>query len=149
VTDPVSAPTPAPAPAPAQAAAPAPAPYEPAAVAPPTKKRRNVLAIVAFVITIIAILVPFGFVVGGLVSSIPDQDPNIDPGWNVISAVIFFVYGIAFSGPVAILGLVLAVISLFLRNRKKVLAVVTTVLAAILSLVGIPFLPNLISIWFP
>lgn len=113
-------------------------------VATPQRNRLGIVALVLVLIAIAAPIVTFLVVVIGASASGAQGD---DVGWAVLGAW-FFSFGVASAaGPVALAGVVLAVIALLrpgLRKVQGVLALILGVVPAFLTL----FLPATIDTLF-
>jgi hypothetical protein len=110
-------------------------------VAPPPAPTRNRLGITALVLVLIAIIVPIVAGVVGIVAAATEGAQTPDSGgWAVLGGLVFAAIGFAILSPIAIIGVVLAIVSLTRHGRGKVPGVVAIVLGIIPSLTvfGLP-----------
>ena len=124
-----------PAPEPAAAAPYAPAyPSAPVSWVPPAPKKFNGLGLAALLIMVVAYLVPIGFLIAPIVAS-------SDKGWGVIGGFIFLFIGFVPAAAISLIGIVLAIISLTLKERGKVLGIVALIMGTPSVLAGLVLLP--------
>lgn len=102
--------------------------------------QRNRLGIAALVIVIIAIVLPIiAFVVFSVAASIEGAEGD-DLGYAILGGFFISAAVVAFVSPIAIAGVVLAVVALFRRGRRKVQAVLALVFGIVpaLTVLGLP-----------
>jgi hypothetical protein len=102
---------------------------------------RNPLAVAALILVILAIIAPIVFGIIATVSTAtgPTQDAST-AGWAGVAGVLFWLVGMCLASPIAIAGIVLAIIALRKPAARKVAAIVAIVVGAIpaLFVFGIP-----------
>ncbi|CAN5300618.1 hypothetical protein BH11ACT3_BH11ACT3_13980 [soil metagenome] len=136
MTAPIPADAPVPGAAPVAPVAPvatvAAAPVGYAPVAPPT---RNPLGVVALVIEIFVLVAPLaiGIVATVLAATTSVQTPD-STGWAVLAGLIFWPVAACFAAPIALVGVVLAIIALTRKGARKGPAVAALIIGAIPSL---------------
>ncbi|MBU1586339.1 MAG: hypothetical protein KKH51_00135 [Actinobacteria bacterium] len=103
--------------------------YAPAVeAAPPAVKRRNVPGIIGFIFVMLAYATPllagvFGFIVAS-------QDPTglfTDASWAWLSALFWAFIGVVIGGIIAAVGLILGIVSLFVKFAGRVLGILAIV----------------------
>jgi hypothetical protein len=99
----------------------------------PPLKRRNPVGIAAFVVGLSAFLSPAIAVLGGF--AIIGRAPMSD-GLDLFTVLLFGAIGAGIGCAIGLVALVPAIISLVLRDRKRLWGVLGLVLAAIAILVG-------------
>ena len=121
--------------------------YAPAPVAVPP--RRNGIGISALVVVLVAILLPGLLGVVGFVATVlgPQQTPDT-VGWGVLGGLVIAGLGLGIAGPVALIGVILAIVALVRRGFGKVAAIVALVLGAPLAVVGMLVLPTFVDQMF-
>ncbi len=103
---------------------------------------RNRLGVVAFVLVIIVLLVPIvTSIVTAIVGAVSGSTgAGVDgAGWSVLGGFILGAIALAVISPIAIVGVVLAIISLFRRRGRNGLGVWALVLGILPAIIG-PFL---------
>jgi hypothetical protein len=110
--------------------------------APIQKPARNRLGIAALVVVLVAIVAPIVVGIVGVVdaANAPMQNAS-SGGWAVLGGFAIALIGVCLIAPLAIIGVVLAIISLTRKDRGKVAGVVAIVLGILPSLAvfGIPY----------
>ncbi|MGE3191965.1 MAG: hypothetical protein AB7K08_00685 [Microbacteriaceae bacterium] len=102
--------------------------------------QRNRLGIAALVLVIVAIVLPIiAFVIVSVGASIEGAEGD-DLGYAILGGFIISAAVVAFVSPIAIAGVVLAVVALFRRGRRKVQAVLALVFGIVpaLTVLGLP-----------
>ncbi|ODU64692.1 MAG: hypothetical protein BGO97_12040 [Micrococcales bacterium 70-64] len=113
---------------------------------PAPAPRRNGLGISALVLVLAAIALPVILAIVGFVATAlgPQQTPDT-LGWGVLGGLVIAALGLGIAGPVALVGIVLAIIALVRKNRGKIAAILALVLGAPLALVGLFVLPTMLD----
>lgn len=113
---------------------------------PAPAPRRNGLGISALVVVLAAIALPIILAIVGFVATVlgPQQTPDT-AGWGVLGGLVIAALGLGIAGPVALVGIVLAIIALVRKNRGKIAAILALVLGAPLALVGLFVLPTMLD----
>ena len=133
-TVPAQQPVPAqPVPAELGQAAPAPAPRAPAPVQPAPPKRRNTVGRGAFIFGLLSFLSPAIGVIAGFV--IIGQVPNVD-GLNFFNVLFFGAIGAGVGCALALVPIVLGIISLAIKNAKRLWGILGLVLGILAVMVG-------------
>lgn len=109
------------------------------------RPRRNGLGLAALVVLIFGYLVPFGFFLAPVLAGAASSNNEL-LGWGFVGGFFFFFIGLVPGGILAFIALVLAIISLVLKNRSKVLGIVTICLSAPYVILGLLLLPTALSL---
>ncbi len=133
---------------------PAPAPATAPVVPTPTRAvparavpARNKLGIAALVLVLITVVLPIiGFIVFVIAASIEGAEGD-SFGYAIVGAIFFVPVASSLIAPVAILGIVLGIVSLFLKGRRKVQGVLAIILGIVPSLTAF-LLPTAIDTFF-
>jgi hypothetical protein len=113
-------------------------------VAPPPLRPRSRLGIAAFVLVLVAIAAPVVFGIVGAVTGLSDGGFGGDAsagGWAALGGLVLFGIGVAVVSPLAIAGTVLAIVSLFRRDRRRGFGIAALVLGVVPSVVGALLIP--------
>jgi hypothetical protein len=114
-------------------------PVTPYVPAPPLE--RNPLATVSLILVVVAVVAPLavGITATVLAATEGAQTPD-STGWAVLAGFVFWPVAACLASPIAIIGIVLAIIALRAPGRRKVAAIVAIVLGAVpaLFVFGIP-----------
>ena len=102
------------------------------------------LGIIALVVVLVAVLLPGILALVGFVATVtgPQQTPDT-VGWGVLGGLVIGGLGLGIAGPVALIGVVIAIVALLRRGFGKVAAIVALVLGAPLAAVGLLLLPTI------
>jgi hypothetical protein len=102
--------------------------------------QRNRLGIAALVLVLIAIALPILTFIVFTVAAIASGAQGDDIGYAILGGFFVAAAGVAIVAPLAIIGVVLAVIALTRRGLRKVQAVVALVLgiAPAIAVIGLP-----------
>jgi hypothetical protein len=116
---------------------PVPAPAAAPVVPTPT---RNRLGIAALILVLITIALPVVALIVGFIAALVEGAEGDDVGWSAIGAFIIAGAVSSLIAPVAILGIVLGIISLFRPGQRKVQGVLAIVLGIVpaLFILGLP-----------
>jgi hypothetical protein len=106
-------------------------------------RRRNRLGIAGSVLVLVAFVIPLIVLVVAiiLIASDPNPPTGDNIGWAGIGALLFMFIAAALAAPLAVIGGVLGIVSLFAKNRGKVFGVLAIVLGlpyGIIFSLGIP-----------
>ena len=113
---------------------------------PAAPKPRNPLGIAAFVVALVAVLTPGILFLVGLVGALLEGAQSPDEfGWGLLGGLVFAFLGFGLAGPIAIVGVVLAIIALTRRGLSKVSAVIALVRGTPLAILGLLALPAAIE----
>lgn len=101
---------------------------------------RNRLGIAALVLVLIAIALPILAFIVFTIASIASGAQGDDIGYAVLGAYFFSIAIITFVAPIAIIGVVLAIVALTRRGHRKLQAILAIVFGAIpaLAIFGLP-----------
>jgi hypothetical protein len=102
---------------------------------PPPVPARNGIGITALVLVLITIALPIICFVVVFIAALVEGAEGGDPGWAAVGAFFFTAVASAFIAPIAILGIVLGIISLFRRGRRKlqgILAIIFGIVPALM-----------------
>jgi hypothetical protein len=103
----------------------------------PTPRRRNTVGIGAFIFGLLAFLSPVIGVVGGF--ALIGEVPNLD-GYNIFNLLFFGAIGAGVGCAIALVPIVLGIVSLVIKNAKRLWGILGLVLGVLAVLVGwIPF----------
>jgi hypothetical protein len=104
---------------------------EPVAAPPP--RRRNIVGIAAFIFGLLAFLSPLIGIVGGfaLIGEVPNTD-----GYNFFNVLFFGAIGAGVGCAIALLPIVLGIISLVIKNAKRLWGILGLVLGVLAVLIG-------------
>ena len=129
--------------------APEPAAQAVYAPAPSGPTKFNRVGLVGLLLVILALLAPFGFLIGGIATIANDVNSAVgdNAGWAAIGAIAFMLFGAAVSAPVALVGAIVGIVSLFRRGHGKVLGIVAIVLGVPYGLIFLLLLPTAISLF--
>jgi hypothetical protein len=111
------------------------------AYAPAPAKPTNRLGVAALILVVVACFVPPIIMAVTTILAINDPNPSMDAGWALLGGFVFGAIGLGVAGPIAIVGVVLAIIALTRKNFGKVAAIVALVIGIPLGLVGLSILP--------
>jgi hypothetical protein len=121
---------------------------EPAAPAVAPTPARNRLGIAALVLVLITIALPIlGSIVFVIAASIEGAEGD-NLGYAILAAFFFIPVASAFIAPIAILGVLLGIISLFRRGQRKVQGILAIILGIYPSVL-IFLLPTAIDNFVP
>ena len=101
---------------------------------------RNRLGIAALIIVLIAIALPIiGFIVFTIGASIEGAEGD-DLGYAILGGFFLAFAGTAFVAPIAIVGVVLGVVSLFRQGQRKLQGILAIVFGALpaVAIFGLP-----------
>ena len=102
---------------------------------------RNKLGIAALILVLVAIVAPVVAGIVGIVAAATEGAQTPDSGgWAVLGGFVFAAIGVCILSPVAIVGVVLAVVSLTRHGQRKGLGVAALVLGILpaLAVFGLP-----------
>ena len=129
---------------------PATSPYAAAVSAPVAKKAHNKLGFAALIIVLVAAIVPpVAFIVAVIATLVdPNVPESMDLGWTILGA--FVISGLSFgvTGPIALVGVILGIVSLFRKGRSKAVGIVSIVIGTPLAVIGLSVLPLLTGDFF-
>jgi hypothetical protein len=115
--------------------------------APPVPAR-NGIGITALVLVLITIALPIiGFIVFVIAASVEGAEGD-DLGYAILGGFFFIPVASSFIAPIAILGIVLGIISLFRRGRRKVQGILAIIFGIVPALM-ITLLPVAIDNFVP
>lgn len=116
---------------------------------PAPRPLRNGVGISALVIVLAAIVLPGILGVVGFVATIAGPQQTQDTaGWAVLGGLVIAGLGLGIAGPVAVVGVILAIVALIRKGRGKVAAIVALVLGTPLAIIGLLVLPTFIDQMF-
>lgn len=118
-------------------------------VVPAAKPARNGVGIAALVVVLAAILLPGLLGLVGFIATITGPQQTQDTaGWGVLGGLVIAGLGLGIAGPVAVIGVILAIVALLRKGRGKVAAIIALILGVPLAVVGLLVLPTFIDQMF-
>jgi hypothetical protein len=110
---------------------------------------RNRLGLAGLILVVIAVFVPvIAFAVVSVIAVTEGPQTADGAGWGVLAGVFSGGLGFGLAGPIALVGTVLGIVSLFRAGQGKALGIVAIVLGAPLAVVGLIVLPFAFSLVF-
>lgn len=106
----------------------------PAPAAAPAARPRNGIGILALVLVLITVIVPFIAFIVVFISALVEGAEGGDPGYAAVGAFFVTAVGSAFIAPLAILGIILGIVSLFRKGRPKVQGVLAIIFGIVPAL---------------
>ncbi len=119
---------------------PAPAAVAPAMAAVVPTPTRNRLGITALVLVLITVALPIIAFFSAFVGALIEGAEGDNVAWAAIGAFLIVAAGASFIAPIAILGIILGIISLFRPGQRKVQGVLAIVFGIVpaLCILGLP-----------
>jgi hypothetical protein len=101
---------------------------------------RNKLGIAALVVVLVTIALPLVVLIVAFIAALIEGAEGDNVGWSAIGAFIIAAGASSLLAPIAILGIVLGIISLFRAGQRKLQGVLTIVLGIVpaLFILGLP-----------
>ncbi len=114
-----------------------------------TKPARNRLGVSALVVVLVAVVLPGLLGIVGFIATIAGPAQTQDTvGWGILGGLVIAGLGLGIAGPVALIGVILAIIALLRKGFGKVAAIVALVIGAPLAIVGMLVLPTFVGQMF-
>ncbi len=115
----------------------------------PLAPRRNGLGISALVVVLAAIVLPGILGVVGFIATVTGPQQTQDTaGWGVLGGLVIAGLGLGIAGPVAVVGVILAIVALVRKGRGKVAAIIALILGTPLAIIGLLVLPTFLDQMF-
>lgn len=120
-----------------------------APVLPAAKPLRNGVGVAALVVVLAAIVLPGVLGLVGFIATITGPQQTQDTaGWGVLGGLVIAGLGLGVAGPIALIGVILAIVALVRKGRGKIAAIIALILGTPLAIVGLLLLPTVIDQMF-
>ena len=101
---------------------------------------RNRLGIAALIVVLIAIAIPIVSFIVFTIAAVGSGAQGDDVGYAILGGYFFSIAVVTFAAPIAIVGVVLAIVALTRRGHRKLQAILAIVFGAVpaLAIFGLP-----------